>query len=152
MDNREVYVHREGALRKADEVFMAWMSGDMPRMERAETLTTNSIDRHFLLLQLCAQTYKRRAEFRMRAKFLDYARRHVQEFHTLAPALKREFSGVLPRVPTFQMLATVLAEDGAFDEAIEVCRVALGLGLEDGTQSGFEGRIARIRRKQQVSR
>jgi len=149
IENEEVYVHREGALRNADEVFKAWTSGDITRMEKAIGHRTNPSDRHFLLLHLCAETHKRRAEPQMRAKFLGYARQHLDEFRMLAPALKREFHGTLPRVPSFQTLATVLAEDGAFEEAIEVCELALGYGLEDGTRSGFEGRITRIRRKQQ---
>ena len=144
-----MYVHREGALRKADEAFEAWTSGDLGRMERAIRRPTNPIDRHFLLLQLCQLTYKHRADPQMRAKFLGYARQHLNEFPSLAPALKRDFGGTLPRVPTFQNLATVLTEDGVFEEAISVCQAALTHGLEDGTRSGFEGRIARIRRRQE---
>lgn len=79
---------------------------------------------------------------------LAYARLHVREFPRLVPALKGDFGGSLPRVPTFQNVATVLAEDGAFEEAISVCLDALAHGLQDGTSSGFEGRISRIRRKQ----
>ena len=48
----------------------------------------------------------------------------------------------------FPYLATVLTEDGHYDEAIEVCRKAINFGLDDGTKSGFAGRIERIRKKQ----
>lgn len=148
-EDREMYVHREGGLRKADEAFEAWTSGDLGGMEKANRLSTNPIDRHFLLLQICQQTYKHRTKPQMRTKFLIYARQHLHEFPNLAVALKREFGGTLPRVPTFQNLATVLAEDGAFKRAIAVCEAALAQGLKDGTRSGFDGRIARIRRKQE---
>lgn len=118
-------------------------------MEKAVDLPTNSIDRHFLLLQICKQTYGGRSNPEMRSKFLAYARLHLREFASLAPALKRDFGGTLPRVSTFQNLATVLTEDGAFEEAVSVCEAALAHGLHDGTVSGFEGRIARIRRQQE---
>lgn len=145
----ETYIHREGSVRKADEVFRAWTSTEFARMEKAADLPTNPIDRHFLLLQICEQAYQDRTNPEMRSKFLAYARLHLREFPNLAPALKRDFGGTLPRVPTFQNLATVLTEDGAFDEAVAVCEAALAHGLHDKTVSGFEGRIARIRRKQE---
>lgn len=149
LEDGEVYVQREGALRRADEAFEAWTSGDLGRMEKASRLSTNPIDRHFLLLQICQHTYKLRTNPPIRTTFLSYARQHLNEFPNLAVALKREFGGTLPRVPTFQNLATVLTEDGAFEEAISVCEAAFAQGLNDGTRSGFEGRIARIRRKQE---
>jgi hypothetical protein len=71
------------------------------------------------------------------------AYQHIAEFPELANALKCDFP-TLPHVPTFQYLATVLAERGATDEAIAVCRQAIQFGLADGTKGGFEGRIARI--------
>ncbi len=145
----EVYVHRDGALRRADEAFEAWTSGDLGRMEQASRLSSNPIDRHFLLLQICRHAYKQRANRQMRTKFLSYARQHLNEFPNMVVALKREFGGTLPRVPTFQNLATTLTEDGAFEEAISVCDVALAQGLNDGTSSGFHGRIARIRRNRE---
>jgi hypothetical protein len=148
-EDGEMYVHREGAVRKADEVFRAWTSGELVSMEKAVDLPTNPIDRHFLLLQICEQTYRSRTDPEMRSKFLAYARLHLREFPSLAPALKRDFGGTLPRVPTFQNLATVLTEDGAFEEAIAACEAALAHGLHDKTVSGFEGRITRIRRKQE---
>lgn len=148
-EDGETYIHREGSVRKADEAFRAWTSAELASMEKAADLPTNPIDRHFLLLQICKQTYRDRSNPEMRAKLLTYARLHLREFPSLAPALKRDFGGTLPRVSTFQNLATVLTEDGAFEEAISVCEAALAHGLHDRTVSGFEGRIARIRRKQE---
>lgn len=142
----ETRVMREGQLVKADEAFFATHSGDIGRMERAIGLQTNRVDRHFLLLQLCAATYRDRSDPSIRAKFLHYARMHMSEFEEIRAPLKRSV-GMLPRVPTFQQLATVLVEDGTYDEAIEICERAKAFGLEDGTQSGYDGRIERIRKK-----
>lgn len=134
-------------MRQDGEDYQAWASADLARMERALLGKTHPVNRHFLFLGVCEQTYRRRGEPAMRASFLHYARAHVAEFRTLVPALKREFDGILPRVPTFQKLATALAADGEFEEALEVCRLALALGLDDNTEGGFEGRMARIEKQ-----
>ncbi|MFO7911047.1 MAG: hypothetical protein R6V15_02680 [Desulfotignum sp.] len=52
-------------------------------------------------------------------------------------------------IPVFKMLDIMLEEDGAYDQAVEVCRTALDNGLEDGTKTGFEGRIQRILKKKE---
>jgi len=141
-------IQRNGKPVEADEVFLAWTSGDLARMENATEIKTNPVDRHFLLLQLCSEFYKRRSDSIMRSKFLTWSRQHLREFPQLAINLKSEFDNSLPQVPTFQYLATVLVEDGNFDEAICVCDEALKYGLDDGTKFGFQGRIDRIQKKQ----
>jgi hypothetical protein len=73
---------------------------------------------------------------------------HLAEFDRIAPALKAEFGGILPQVPTFLNYATLLAEQRDFDRAILVCELAQYYGLDDGTKSGLKGRIERIRKKQ----
>jgi hypothetical protein len=141
-------IQRSGKSVEADEVFMAWTSGNFLRMEAATKLKTHPVDRHYLLLQLCSETYKKRSEPEMRSKFFVYSQQHLAEFSELAPNLKDEFSDSLPQVPTYQYLTTVLVEDGRFDEAIQVCQEALKYGLDDGTKYGFQGRIDRIQKKQ----
>jgi hypothetical protein len=121
----------------------------MPAMLRALATSTNPVDRHFLLLTIVQQAYRNRNDPEIRSIFLKHARQHVDEFSGLADPLKREFDGKLPRVPTFEYLATVLVEEGQYDDAIAVCQKALSFGLDDGTKSGFEGRIERITKKQQ---
>jgi hypothetical protein len=133
-----------------DEVFDAWQGWDLDRLIKAERRPTNPIDRHCLLNRLCELTYKQRREPGMRVLFLKYARQHVSEFPRLADPLRKDFTfedGSLPRVPTFQYLATVLAEDGDFQGAADVCRVALWYNLHDNTRGGFKGRIARIQKQ-----
>jgi len=57
--------------------------------------------------------------------------------------------GTLPRVSTFQHLATVFTEDREYEVAIQVCESAIAFEISDGTKGGFHGRIAKIRRKQE---
>lgn len=146
------YTIRGGKSVPTDEAFDAWTSGDLGRMLRALDVKTNPVDRHFLLLGIAEQTFKRRSDPSMARDCARISDLHLAEFPQLAPALKSEFNGVFPRVPTFQNYSSLLVEKGQFDKAIEVCQSALRYGLHDGTQSGFQGRIARIRRKQAEAR
>ena len=93
-------------------------------------------------------TYKRRSQAEMASKCAEVAELHLSEFSIIAPALRREMGGFLPRVTTFQHYATLLAERGDFDRAVAVCETAIEYGLQDKTKSGFSGRIERIRKAQ----
>ena len=140
------YLCRGGKNVEADEAFFAWTSRDLPRMLRARSVATNPVDRHFLLMGIVGITYSKRKNPKDRSTFLDVARLHLKEFAEMAPVLRADMGGVLPRVPTFGQLATVLVEDGRFDEAVTVCETALAFGLHDGTKADFPGRLARIRK------
>ncbi len=146
------FVIRNGQAVAADQTFDAWMSGDLGKMLRALKTQTNAVDRHFLRLIIVEAAYKNRSDPRSRSLCIETARRHLTEFPRLAPALKREMGGTLPQVPTFKHLCTIYTEDGKLDEAIRVCELALGYGLDDGTAGGFRGRIERPKKKQQSSR
>ena len=146
---RGVKITRGGKEVTADEVFAATNSQDLPRMLAATRFKTNPVDRHFLLQNIVGLTYTQRKQVSARQLCIEYARIHMAEFPSIKPHLIKDMGGQLPRVSTFQKLATVYAEDGRFGEAISVCEQAIKLGLDDGTQSGFEGRITRIRKKQE---
>ena len=141
------YVLREGKSIQADEAFFAWTSGDLVRMVRALAVRTNPIDRHFLLMGIVAATYKKRNDPLARRTCVDVGRMHVAEFPAIAPALRADMGGVLPRVATFAHLATVLAEAGALAEATAVCEAAILHGLHDGTKADYSGRIERMRKR-----
>ncbi len=138
---------RQGKSVPVDDAFRAWTSGDLPKMIKAVSIKTNLIDRHFLLQSIVDATYKLRKEGEYRKLCVEYAEIHLREFSDIAPALKEDMNGKLPRITTFQNYATVLAEDEEYDRAISVCEKAIEYGLHDNTKSGFEGRIARIKKK-----
>lgn len=147
-EQRRSYTFRGGELVQTDEVFEAWTSQDFDKMMRALDKKTNLVERHFLLMGLVDQTYRTRKEDEnARQLCLEIAEKHIQEFPQIKPALMSSMGGELPNVTTFQQYATLLVENGNFVRAIEVCETALSYGLHDKTKSGFEGRIARIRKK-----
>jgi tetratricopeptide (TPR) repeat protein len=110
---------------------------------------SDKVERHFQIKGIVELTYKWRSDPAMRATCLKMGRQHLDEFASITPELSSDFGGWLPRVSTFQNLATVLAEDGEFDAAIQVCELAKSFGLSDGTKGGYDQRIERIRNKQQ---
>lgn len=153
----ESFITRGGELRRTDAVFDAWTSGDLQRMLSVLNVPTHSVDRHHLLQSIVNLTYKERNKSKeMRDLCERIARLHLSEFPILAVALRKEFKGYstdfLPRVTTFQHFATLLTEDGKYDEAAAVCEMALSYDLHDRTTGGFEARIERIRKKQLKSR
>jgi len=137
-----------GKSKKTDHVFAAWTSGELAKMLDALNRKTNLIDRHFLLLSIVKETYKnRKINPEMKELCKRLSELHIQELPNILPALKKDMGGILPEIPTFQLYTTVLSEDGEYDKAIEVCKKAINFNLYDGTQSGYEGRIARIKKK-----
>lgn len=145
-------IERLGQWIIADEAFDAWTSGDLDRMLAARSVHTNPIDRHFLLQSIVEGTYRRRSDFRMMALCIETGLTHLGEFSAITPALRTEFKGKLPHVPSFMWLATALAEEGRLDEAIQVCESAARLGLDDGTRGGYVGRAERLARKKPRNR
>ena len=137
---------------KADGAREADTAGDLGQMLTALSTTANPIDRHYLYKSIVEQTYKKRKNPEMRKIFKEIGEKHISEFENLIPPLRERFKGTLPRVETFQYLATVLMEDGDFDYAIEICKAALQYGLHDNTKTGFSGRIRRIESKRRKLR
>lgn len=143
------YVKRLGRNIPADEVFKAWTSGNIDRMLAAIKFKTNLIDRHFLLISIVEYAYKNRnSRTELRKICVEIAELHISELPEILPALKEDM-GRLPRITTFEHYATLLSEACNFDRAIQVCEQAMAIGLTDNTQTGFEGRIERIRKQQQ---
>lgn len=117
------------------------------QMLKAVSTKTNPIDMHFLLQSIVGEAYKLRKEEKYRKICIEYSEKHLQEFPSLAPDLREDMGGISPRVTTFQHYATILTEDEEYEKAISICEKAIEYGLLDNTASGFEGRIARIRKK-----
>lgn len=140
-------IERMGRWVDADEAFEAWTSGDLARMLAARSMRTNPIDRHFLLQSIVKETYRLRSDAKMKRLCIETGMAHLSEFSTIAPALRADFDGSLPRVASFAWLATVLAEEDKVEEAIRVCETAARFGLEDGTKAGYLGRAERLVRK-----
>lgn len=138
---------RQGKAVPVDDAFKAWTSGDLNEMLKAVSKKTNLIDRHYLLQSIVGAAYKLRKKEAYRKLCVEYSEMHLQEFPSIIPALKQDSGGILPRVTTFQNYATLLTENGEYEQAIKICEQAMKFGLHDNTKTGFEGRIERIKKK-----
>lgn len=137
-------------------IWEALGSGDLDMMLRALDIPGYTPERHFILGSIVSVTYAMRDEDpEMRALCEAISWKHVEEFPRLARSLKangrlnNKAHTSLPRVPTFQYLATLLCEKGEYDKAVEVCNRAISFGLSDGTKGDYHGRIKRIRQFQE---
>lgn len=68
-------------------------------------------------------------------------------------ALNEEYSGgtdnpTLDAVPLYKRLSIIYEKQGKYEEAIQVCRDAIGKGLtDDKSQGGFSGRIVKLEKE-----
>ena len=126
-----------------DRVARAIASGSLSKMIAATRIPASAEERHRLLSIIVTRTYKDRQNEDSRALFLRFAQIHVDEYGSLRKGGK----SLEPAMQTHKLLAIVLEEDGRWEEAVRVSRRAMDLGLEDGTKTGFSGRIKRLEKK-----
>lgn len=84
-------------------------------------------------------TYPRRKESKMRAVFISHANKYIDTFKIKSPV-----DSVSENI--YKCLAIVLQEDHKFEEALGLCQKAIRLGLDDGTKTGYPGRIERLKK------
>lgn len=104
------------------------------------------LERHAVFTKGIDLAYKtRRQDPEMQEVVVNYGTRYVREFADIKDALFDHLGGDGPKnIAVFKQLAIALEEADAHDQAVDVCQKAMGFGLEDGTKSGWEGRIKRI--------
>ncbi|MBK9097545.1 MAG: hypothetical protein IPM14_05325 [bacterium] len=148
------YILRDGKSIPADEVFNAWSSNDLNKMLSVLDKNTHPVDRHFLLQGIINETYKQRNEKEKLNICRNVCELFLEEWPKLADALVKDFGGQLslPRISVFQNYATLLAEAGEYDKAIAVCEIAIKYRLNDGTKSGYNGRIERLLKQKSKSK
>lgn len=138
------YINRDGISIPADKVFEAWTSNDLNKMISVLDKNTHPVDRHYLLQGIISETYKQRKNKDKLIICRNICEIFLNEWPKLADALGRGYGRQLPRILVFPYYATILAEAGENDKAITVCEIAIEYKLNDGTKSGFKGRIERL--------
>lgn len=99
--------------------------------------TSDSTVKHQALLASIGECYKHRKQ----AEYVNYGAGLTSAYLELFSSLKSPSS---EKGVGFMHLSTLLNDAGLFDEAISICQKATSYGLNDGTVTGFEGRISRI--------
>ena len=105
------------------------------------------VEMHFFYLAAHQCYYKQRD---IRADAIDrckeYCRKDIALFPSYSGDLLKEFDK-LPQCPAFQQLSIIYDKEGNYQAAINVCKLALSYGLDDGTKGGFEGRLQKLEKK-----
>jgi hypothetical protein len=86
-------------------------------------------------------TYPRRKESKMREIFISHANKYVDSYKINSPV-----DSITENI--YKSLAIVLQEDKKYEEALGLCRKAIRLGLDDGTKTGYPGRMERLKKAQ----
>lgn len=146
---RETDKGRKGGKRDDDQcVEEALASRDLSTIDTVLEDISDPVLRNRLLRRLVNGHYRRRSDALHRAAFYRAALLQMEEASSILDGIE-EIGEPRPHyLEAFKSMAIALDEDGSLDGAIAVCEMALSLGLQDGTKSGFEGRIDRLRHRQ----
>jgi hypothetical protein len=136
-----------GKMTMQERVEQALAAEDVDAMAKLLETVDDPVLRHALFGQIVAVHYRQRSEQAHRHAFYRYAGQHIEEVPAALDALEKTEDGRPDRVESFKMMAIAMGEEERFEEAIKVCETAISLGLEDGTKTGFEGRITRLKKK-----
>jgi len=106
------------------------------------------VDKHFYLMGAADCYYKQRT-FREDALALaeKYHMMDVKLFPQYKGPLVKDMGGILPRIPSFQQLAIMYEKAGRYQDAIDICKLAMKYGLTDTTKGGYAGRLEKLQKK-----
>jgi len=135
---------------EVERVEEAIRSGDIQKMLDSETLEMTNFQRHQLLAKICETAYRKRQEPDIRDILRKYAGIYLDAFPALEPEVRREMGDSFSKIYAFRDIARFYDEEGEFDHAIAVCETARQYQIEDGTKTGFAGRIERIQKKREM--
>jgi hypothetical protein len=108
--------------------------------------------RHVLYTQEIETAYRdRKASRDAHDRAIDLAENYIRELPDLKQAVFDRLGDEPKVISVFKQLAIILEEDGEYDRAVAICRAALANGIDDGTRTGFAGRINRILKKAAMS-
>ena len=106
------------------------------------------VDKHFYLMGAADCYYKQRtAREDALALAEKYHMMDVKLFPQYKGPLVKDMGGILPRIPSFQQLAIMYEKAGRYQDAIDICKLAMKYGLTDTTKGGYAGRLEKLQKK-----
>jgi hypothetical protein len=123
-------------------------SEDVEKMAAALNDISDPLPRHHLISAMVKGVYPKRKDAAAREQLYAYGNIYLDEFDGMAPAMKAHAAPEQMDVPVLKCLCIAMEEDQRYDEALDICRLALDWHLDDGTKTGYEGRMLRIKKKQ----
>jgi tetratricopeptide (TPR) repeat protein len=111
---------------------------------------SHPIHRHFIYNALIDLYYRLRNERKDALdKCIYYCKEDIQTLPEFLRYWREEYPNDinLPLCPSLVRLSIIYENKGELIEAIDVCKNAIALGLQDGTKNGFEGRLIKLQKK-----
>ena len=132
-----------------DSVSFDIEKADDPEQIRQELKkASNSLERHLLYTKGVDLAYKKRkADKKMARSVKTLASDYVGEFGDMKKTVFKQLGTGNRLVPVFKQFAILLEEEKEYEKAVRVCEKALSFKLDDGTKTGYEGRILRLKKK-----
>jgi hypothetical protein len=118
-----------------------WASDTFTQLVDAYTEQTQPESQHKCLEEVIAHCYKLRKQTDYRAYGAKLSDNYLKLFEHLKADAK--FKGEL-KGGAFMQLTTLLNDEEEFDAALKVCQQAIDYQLDDGTVTGYAGRLARV--------
>ncbi|MCE9781462.1 procyclic acidic repetitive family protein [Shewanella algae] len=129
---------------KAAAPDISWGNITLKRAMEQYQASEGAIEAHDALLAVISECYKQRKN----SKYLQLGQEYDTAYSALFAASREKVLSKSPKAEFkgtgFMQLSTLCSDAGRFDAAIALCNKAIEYGLEDGTVTGFEGRIKRI--------
>ena len=110
----------------------------------------NPIDEHFTYNHLIDLYYKQREKGpEYLQKCITCCLKDIQILSAFKSEWNKKYGDAEKlKIPSLTRLAIIYEKQGLIQEAINICQKALELGfINDGTKSGFQGRLERLQRK-----
>jgi len=107
-----------------------------PEGEKTLETASDPWERHLLYLQKIEHAYRgRKTSKDDRSTAIALSHQYLSEFPDLHQAVFDNMADHDPKIiPVFKMLAIMLEEDGAYDQAVAVCRTALVLKKKESPE------------------
>lgn len=125
---------------KANSQHLDWVSEDLTDAVFHYSKATTDEDKYHALLNLISICYKNRKD----DNFLTFGSALLDDFMQLIAKLVENKQQHIIEPSGHMQLSTLLVEHKNFHLAMGVCMSAQELELDDGTRTGFAGRIQRI--------
>ncbi|MCE9786591.1 hypothetical protein [Shewanella chilikensis] len=129
---------------KAAAPDVSWGNITLKRAMEQYQASEGAIEAHDALLAVIGECYKQRKN----SKYLQLGQEYDTAYSALFAASREKVLSKSPKAEFkgigFMQLSTLCSDAGRFDAAIALCNKAIEYGLQDGTVTGFEGRIKRI--------
>jgi tetratricopeptide (TPR) repeat protein len=110
--------------------------------------TREYIDLHFSYNRYIEMYYKQRdkGEYYLN-KCIEYCKRDLKILPFFLGEWLKEFGQPLPRILAIDRLRIIYEKQEKYQDATNICKLALKYGLEDNTKEGYKGHIERLNKK-----